>query len=281
MTASMEDWDPLILAVAPNGARKTKADHKRVPITPEELAATARDCHKAGASLLHLHVRDDAERHSLDAGRYREAIAAVREAVGQDLIIQITTEAVGLYDRHQQMNCVRAVEPEAVSLSVRELVPDAEAEEEASHFMAWLDEAGISPQFILYDVEDLRRFNDLTERGIIPARRHFVLFVLGRYSQDMTSHPSELLPFLEANSKAHIWAVCAFGPRECACAAAAAALGGHARVGFENNLHLPSGGTAPDNAALVRAAAAAAKTIGRPLADAATAREMLAFPQDS
>lgn len=276
MTMTTDGWDPLILAVAPNGARKTKADHKRVPITPDELAVTARDCHKAGASLLHLHVRDDSERHSLDAGRYREAIAAIREAVGQDLIIQITTEAVGLYDRHQQMDCVRAVEPEAVSLAVRELVPDAEAEAEAGRFMAWLDEANISPQFILYDAEDLRRFNDLTERGIIPARRHFVLFVLGRYSQDMTSHPVEMLPFLEANTKAHTWAICAFGPRECACAAAATALGGHARIGFENNLHLPSGGTAPDNAALVRAAAAAAKAMGRPLADAATARELLA-----
>lgn len=277
MSQTHGTWEPLILAVAPNGARKTRADHPQLPITPEQLAETAKACREAGASLLHLHVRDDAERHSLDPGRYREASAAVREAVGQDLILQVTTEAVGLYDRHQQMDCVRALEPEAVSLAVRELIPDADAEAEAASFLAWLDEAGILPQFILYDDQDVLRFNDLVERRVIPSHRHFVLFVLGRYSKDMTSHPLELLPFVEANSKGFRWAVCAFGPRECACAGAAAALGGHARIGFENNIYLPNGETAPDNAALVRAAAETARSMGRPLADADTARRMLAL----
>ncbi|NBB83711.1 MAG: hypothetical protein GVY28_09935, partial [Alphaproteobacteria bacterium] len=66
---------PCLLMVAPNGARKTKADHPALPIGPAELAATAVACRDAGAAAIHLHVRDEAGGHSLDAGRYREAIA--------------------------------------------------------------------------------------------------------------------------------------------------------------------------------------------------------------
>ena len=82
------------------------------------------------------------------------------------------------------------------------------------------------------------------------------------------SEPADLLPFLAAHDGATPWAVCAFGPREAACALTAAALGGHMRVGFENNLFLPDGTLAPDNAALVRNAAAGAALCGRELASA-------------
>ena len=85
-------FPPVFLAVAPNGARKTKADHPALPITPAELAATAAACAEAGAAMIHLHVRDADQRHSLDVEAYRAAIAAVRSAVGEDLVIQATSE---------------------------------------------------------------------------------------------------------------------------------------------------------------------------------------------
>lgn len=267
-------WDPLLLAVAPNGARKTKADHPTLPITPAELAETARRCVAAGAAMIHLHVRDAAEAHSLDVGRYREATDAVREACGEDIVIQVTTEAVGRFTPQEQMACVRELVPEAASFAVRELVPDAAAEPEAGRFFAWVREAGIQAQFILYAPEDLARFEDLVARGVLPPGPHFLLFVLGRYAKDQTSEPAELLPFVQANRAGHPWAVCAFGPKETACALTAAALGGHARVGFENNLFLPDGEVAPDNAALVAAVARGAAALGRPLADAAAARRL-------
>ena len=92
------DWQPLVLAVAPNGARKTKADHPALPIGPEELAETAKACAGAGASMIHLHVRDAEGQHSLDVGRYLAATEAIRAAVGEDLVIQIlNTEAQSGY----------------------------------------------------------------------------------------------------------------------------------------------------------------------------------------
>ena len=276
MTVSPPDWPPLILAVAPNGARKTRADHPALPIAPDEIAGTAAACLEAGAAMIHLHVRDRDEGHTLDVGAYQAAIAAVRGAVGDRLVIQATTEAVGIYRPEQQMAMVRELRPEAVSLAVRELVADEAAEPAAAEFLAWLREAGILPQFIVYSAEDLERFDALIDRGVVPEGRHFLLFVLGRYTAGQTSAPSDLLPFLAANRREHPWAVCAFGPREAACALAAATLGGHARVGFENNLCLPDGTVAPDNAALIAAAAAGAAAMGRPLADAAQARAMMA-----
>ena len=268
-------WSPLLLAVAPNGARKTKADHPALPITPEEIGRTAAACAEAGAAMIHLHVRDRDLKHTLDADAYREAIAAVRRETGGRMVIQVTSEAVGLYTPDQQMTMVREVRPEAVSLAVREIVPDAAHEAPAARFLSWLTAEEILPQYILYSEEDVARFDDLIDRGIVPAGPQSVLFVLGRYTPGQRSSPSDLLPFLQANTAGHTWSVCAFGPRETACAVTAAGLGGHARVGFENNLQLPDASIAPDNAALVAAAAAGASAIGRPLADADTARTIM------
>lgn len=271
---SVANWEPMLLAVAPNGARKTKADHPALPITPDELAETAERCVEAGAAMIHLHVRDDEGAHSLDAGRYREATAAIRKRCGKAIVVQVTTEAVGRFSPSEQMDCVRALVPEAASFAVRELVPDGAAEPAAQSFFAWVREAGIQAQFILYSPDDLARFDDLVARGVLPPGPHFLLFVLGRYAKDQTSEPIELLPFIQANTAGHPWAVCAFGPKETACALTAAALGGHARVGFENNLLLPDGTRASDNAALVAAVAQGARCLRRPLSDAAMARRL-------
>lgn len=271
---SVQDWEPLFLAVAPNGARKTQKDHPALPITATELAATAKSCQAAGASMIHLHVRDDQGAHSLDAGRYREAIQAIREACDDGIVVQVTTEAVGRFTPAEQMACIRDLVPEAASFAVRELIPDAAAEAEAQRFFFWVREAGIQAQFILYSPEDVARFEDLVARGVLPPAPHFLLFVLGRYSEGQLSSPRDLLPFIGANSLNSPWSLCAFGPKETACAIAAAALGGHARVGFENNSLLPDGTVAPDNAALVSAVARGADAIGRPLGSAAQLRRL-------
>jgi uncharacterized protein (DUF849 family) len=265
----------LIIAIAPNGARKTKADHPALPMTAPELAETAATCLEAGASMIHLHVRNKDGGHTLDADTYRQATRAIRDAVGNDIIVQVTSEAVGIYGPEAQMAMVRDVKPEAVSLAIREIVPDAAHESGAGEFLHWMYREHISPQYILYSDDDVLRFQDLIRRGVIPGDRHFVLFVLGRYSAGQISSPDDLLPFLGVKGSGMEWAVCAFGPRESACVLMAAALSGHARVGFENNLYLSNGSEAPDNAALVTQVADGAALLGRPVADADTARAIL------
>ncbi|WP_413707414.1 3-keto-5-aminohexanoate cleavage protein [Ralstonia sp. Ralssp110] len=269
---------PIAIAVAPNGARKTHADHPALPITPDELAACARQCVEAGAAMLHLHVRRPDGTHSLEPGDYRPAIAAVQRAVGDALVIQITTEAVGIYAPEQQMASVRVLQPEAISAALRELVPDAAYEAEAARFFGELAATRTAIQYILYSADDVVRYRDLRARGVLPETPHWVLFVLGRYSAGQRSDPTDLLPFLQAwadggDVTANVpWAMCAFGPREAECALTAALLGGHARLGFENNMALPDGSTAPDNAALVTNLRRHLDALHRPLASAADVR---------
>lgn len=273
--ADAADWPPLIIAVAPNGARRTKADHPALPMTPDEIARDAAACLDAGACMVHLHVRDRQGRHTLDVELYREATAAIRRAVGERVIVQATSEAAGLYRAEEQMAMVRALRPEAVSLAMRELVPDGH-EKGAGEFFAWLAHEGILAQYILYSSEEVVRFADLRRRGVVPGNSVFVLYVLGRYAPGQASQPRDLLPFLAAAGGAgDPWAFCAFGAREGAAAMMVAALGGHVRVGFENNLWLSDGRLAPDNAALVAQVAAGAGLLARPLADAAGARALL------
>lgn len=247
------------LSVAPNGARKTQRDHAMLPIAPAELAACAKSALDSGAAMIHMHVRDEHDGHSLDVERYRAASAAVREAVGRELVIQLTTEAVGIYRPDQQIAMVHALKPEAVSVAIREVLPDDSHLAAATTFFQWMHDTSIIAQYILYDVTDVEKYIALRQSGAIKPGRHWVLFVLGRYSVGQVSSPDDLLAFVRAWQGAAIaggaphWAVCAFGKQEADCALAALLLGGHARIGFENNMYLPDGQIASDNAALLDA----------------------------
>ena len=185
-------WEPVGVMVAPNGARRTKRDHPALPMTTSEIARCAAACREAGAAAVHVHVRDAEGRHVLDADLYREATAAIRREVGRGLVVQATTEAVGRYTAAEQMALVRDLRPEAVSMAVRELIPDAGAEREAASFLAWMSREPITPQFILYSAEDLARFDDLRRRGVVPDAFTDVLYVLGRYAEGQQSGPRPL-----------------------------------------------------------------------------------------
>jgi uncharacterized protein (DUF849 family) len=251
------------IAVAPNGGRKTKADHPLLPTTVAELARAAAECVDAGAAMIHLHVRDAEGLHLLDAEAYRAAIAGVCQAVGDRLVVQITSESMGRYELGEQMAVVLETNPEAVSLALREFAPEPKDERLFGDFLARLKRMRVWPQIILYSPEEAVRLAAMKRRGAIPFEEIAVLYVLGRYALLRTAAPSDLLPFLvpDAPRFAH-WSVCAFGRREAACVTAGALLGGHVRVGFENNFWLPDGERAATNGELVAAVARALADLG-------------------
>ncbi len=265
------------MAVAPNGGRRTKADHPALPLTPDELARTARECLERGASVIHLHVRDAEGRHCLDPEAYRAAIARILEAVGDRLVVQITSESLGRYSPGQQKDAVLMTNPEAVSLALRELAPEKADERGFGEFLGRLKQQRIWPQIILYSTEDAERLGAMRKQGLVPFEQLSVLYVLGRYSIIRVASPRDLLPYLAPEMpRFESWSVCAFGRRETACATAAALLGGNARVGFENNLTLPDGARAASNADLVEALVHALEAVGLKTQTADGLREEIA-----
>jgi 3-keto-5-aminohexanoate cleavage enzyme len=242
------------IAVAPNGGRKTKADHPAVPLSAAELARTAAECLEAGAAMIHVHVRAADGSHLLDADAYREATAAIRAETGDRMIVQITSEALGRYGPAAQRAVVREVRPQSASLALRELVPDDSEEKAFAELLSWMKAEHVVPQIILYTPEEASRLSDMIRRGLVPGDDIPVLYVLGRYTEKQMSEPADILPFLA---------------RETACVTAAALLGGHIRVGFENNLWLPDGSVAASNAEIVAATAAAVAATGLQTGDTA------------
>jgi 3-keto-5-aminohexanoate cleavage enzyme len=268
---------PFAIAVAPNGARRTKADHPRLPMTAAEIARDAADALAAGAAMIHLHVRDVAGAHTLDAALYREAVAAVRKAVGDDLVVQVTTEAVGRYTPDEQVAVIDALQPESVSIALREILPENGDERVAAALFEGMEKAGTLHQIIVYEAAELARLDALAARGVLPDGPLAMLAVLGRYTQQGATD-GELEAFLSAGIVRHQWMLCAFGPRETEFMALASQAGGHARVGFENNLWLPDGSLAPDNAAIVAATVVAAGECARGVAKAADLRRLWRVP---
>lgn len=226
------------IMVAPNGARLTKQDHPGLPVTIPEIVTAVRESAAAGADGAHLHVRDAAQRHVLDAGLYREVLCELSQGL-PGFYVQITTEANGRYTPNEQRALVRALRPKAVSIALREIT-DQMDETVTRDFFDECQAEDISVQHILYDLTDIAELKKLVDQGIVPGDALKALIVLGRYlDARQTSMPDDLVAPARALTTAFPgvdWAVCAFGAKETACLVAARDIGGKARIGFENNL---------------------------------------------
>lgn len=223
--------------VAPNGARLTTNDHPHIPVTIEQIVNTAIECKANGADGIHAHVRDNDQKHILDAGLYKELLTELERKI-PNFYVQITTEAVGQYTSQEQRQLVRDVMPKAVSFSVAEMMEDTN-DFVAKEFYHWAYEADIKIQHIFYSTKDVARFFNLTKAGVIPKQTHQLLFVLGKYTENKQSLPKDLDPYLTAIKLIEPsvdWAICAFGVRETDCLQYATQRGGKVRIGFENNV---------------------------------------------
>lgn len=245
------------ITVAPNGARLQSQGHANVPLTITQTAACARACFDAGAQGVHLHVRDAAGGHSLDAGLYRAAIAAVTEAAPQ-MTIQITTEAAGIYSVAEQLALLQDLGPSAASIAVREI---ARSPELARQVYASAAALGTQVQHILYGPSCFEQLEVWQANGTIPPQMRDAIVVLGQYHPPRAGAAHELDPMLElARAAALDLTVCAFGAQEQACLRAAAKAGCDLRIGFENNTLSPDGLPWPDNATAVAALVHALET---------------------
>jgi len=265
-----------ILAVAPNGAYKQKADHPAVPLHLDEIVQAAVAAQQAGATLLHLHLRDQNLQHSLDPQQYLRTLAAIKDHTDDKLILQITSEAAGIFAPEQQIKTIRTVNPECVSIALRELIPDDAAIGQAQALFHWCAEQACRAQFILYSIDDLLTYFNYVERDVIPDAPHSVLFVLGRYHRHGQSSLSDLQPFLDSIHLLNVpWMVCAFGASEQNMVLEAAAHGGHCRIGFENNLLRSDASVSRDNTQQISDLITTADTQQIKMADISRTRTIL------
>lgn len=272
---------PYVIMVAPNGARRTKLDHPELPITEREIVEAVAESRSAGAHAAHVHVRDGDGNHVLDAALYISLTKALRARCGEDFIVQITTEAVGRYTPEQQRVLVDEVEPQAVSIALRELFVETSDLSTNRAFLHWARSQSIAIQWILYTPDEVETLASLIAQGVVPERPNPMLFVLGRYAIDQQSDPCDILPFLSARDQQSAlrnehWSVCAFGSAETACLTTALTLGGDVRVGFENSLWNPDGSQAHSNGERVHDINYIANELGLPAATMAQAHNALA-----
>ena len=253
----MTDIPPLPdVMVAPNGARRGKADHPAIPLTQAETVQTAIACQAAGADGIHVHIRDDTGRHLLDAERYHAVLKALKEAV-PDMYLQVTSEAADRYGADVQQAMVRALTPRFVSVAMREIVRSEADWADATDFYAWSLANNVHIQHILYSPGEVEQFLKAVDAGKIPGELFQLQFVLGTYDGTEVSDPANLHRFLDLLVKAPSqmtfdWMLCAFGKAETTCLVQAAREGGKLRVGFENSLWNSDGQIATDNAERVR-----------------------------
>jgi uncharacterized protein (DUF849 family) len=267
--------EKVIVIVAPNGARRTQKNHQHLPLTAREVAEDTLLNSQVGATMVHAHARKMDASHSLEIDDNHRLYAAIRETVGDKVVVQLTTEAVGIYPVEQQMAMIKAVQPEAASFGLRELIqPDSDLEQ-VRDFFHWVAQQGIIAQYILYSAEEVIRYHQLKEMAILPPDRHHLLFVLGRYTEGQYSAPRDLFPFIVEHKDDTPWAMCAFGRDEHRCVSAALSLGGDVRVGFENNLYNMRGHIAYNNAVLVKQVVDTASSMGREIMSAAEFRQLL------
>ncbi|MEP1961523.1 3-keto-5-aminohexanoate cleavage protein [Tateyamaria sp.] len=242
------------LMVAPNGARRGKSDHPQLPVTDDEVVQTAIACHAAGADGVHLHIRDAAGAHLLDAPRYQALLDRLKDTV-PGMYLQVTSESAGQYTAQEQRGMMRALRPAHVSVAMREMVRGPEDWAKAHGFYAWALENAVDVQHILYSPKEVAAFVDAVLRGQVPGDRLLIQLVQGSYaegSEGALDLDLYLAEFDRVEDRVFDWMLCAFGKSETASLVHAARLGGKARAGFENALHHSDGTLAVDNASRIR-----------------------------
>jgi 3-keto-5-aminohexanoate cleavage enzyme len=265
-----------LITVAPTGAESAKADVPALPVTVEEVVATARDCERVGASVIHLHVRDAQTRPTLDLGRVREVVAAVREST--DLVLQLSSGGA-VTDPFDARLAVLDAGPDAASLTLGTVNFGRDVFSNPWDLIVELhtqmQQRRIVPEYEVFDLGQLATLARLLDRHGPPyGGRVHVDLVMGvpggmpGTAQALTA----CLPFLPAGTT---FAATGVGRTSLPVMLAALSAGGHLRVGMEDTLTYAPGEPVRDNAQLVARAAGLARIAQRPPLSTDDARTFL------
>ncbi|GCD90635.1 3-keto-5-aminohexanoate cleavage protein [Nocardioides sp. LS1] len=269
--------DRILITVAPTGAETAKADCPQLPTTLEELVATAQECQAAGAAMIHVHIRDDDHRPTLDLGRLTATVEALHEAT--DLVVQLSTGG-SVHDPLEDRLKVLDARPDSCSLTMGTTNFGDDVFSNPWPFVCELyqlsQEREVVPEFELFDLGQVHALRRLIDRYGLPygGRVHCDLVMGVPGGMDGTAD-SLVAAVASMPPEVTSWSATGIGRSTLAVALAALSKGGHLRVGMEDVLTISRGVPVESNAQLVERAVALAALAQRTPATPAEARALL------
>ncbi|MBP2475845.1 uncharacterized protein (DUF849 family) [Crossiella equi] len=280
MTAASSPTTGTLITVAPTGAEHEKAEVPNLPVTLDELVRTAADCQRVGAGLIHVHIRDDDALPTLDLGRLKETVDALRTET--DLVVQLSTGGA-------------VTDPEEHRLAVLDALPDS-----ASCTMGtvnfgdnvfmnrWefivelhkrMQERHIVPEYEIFDLGQLTSLQRLLDQYGLPAGGHVHVDLVMGVPGGMPGDTATLTAALRLLPEGATFSATGVGRSTLPVLLASLSTGGHLRVGMEDTLSYARGERVRDNAQLVARAAAVSRIAQRPPLTPEQARELLGVRQ--
>jgi 3-keto-5-aminohexanoate cleavage enzyme len=266
------DKTPMIIMVAPNGARLLKDKNPATPISPAEIAADVVDCAGAGAAMAHIHAREPDGQPSDSVEIYREIVARIREK--SDIVLQLSLGTIGW--GVDQALAPLALAPQAVSFPMRAFnEAEGDIPDDIREMAVRIKAAGVTPELDIASPATIAGANRLIELGLVARPVCFGVNV--KEPETMREGAQLLLDFTRAIHADSQWWIAKGGRHGLGLRALAIELGGHVRCGFEDSyLDYHSGELAASNASQVEKVARLGASLGRPLATPADVRRLLA-----
>ena len=279
----------LILSAALTGAATNRNHCPYIPYTPKELGKEAKRAVDSGASIVHIHAREDDGTPSWRTEVFQQIQEEVRKRC-PDVIINFSTGAIGL-SKEERMKHIPVTKPDMAAFNMGSM-NYAIFSKKAKRFF-WdgvfensfttmqyvvkiMAENGVTPEMECFDTGHIRNAEPLKMMGLIPdnACYSLVMGVMG----GIPATPENLIHQIKQVPEGAYWQCIAISRVQWQLAAIATAMGGNFRVGLEDNFYLPNGEMAKSNGALVEAGATLARMTGRTVASIAETREMLNIP---
>ncbi|WP_432834502.1 3-keto-5-aminohexanoate cleavage protein [Dactylosporangium sp. CA-092794] len=268
-----------LITVAPTGAESRKSDVPALPVTLEELVAAGRDCEAVGAGVIHVHLRDDDAEPTLDLGRLKDAVAALRAETG--LIVQLSTGGA-VTDSEEDRLRVLDARPDMASCTMGTVNFADDVFLNRWAFIVELhtrmQERGIVPEYEIFDLGQLTNLRRLLDRHGLPAGGHVHVDLVMGVPGGMPGTVSALAA-CEAAIKdlpeGTTFSATGIGRASLPVLLASLAAGGHLRVGLEDTITYAKGQPVESNAQLVARASGFARLAQRPPMSPGDARELL------
>jgi uncharacterized protein (DUF849 family) len=283
-----------MISCAVTGSADTPGRNPAVPVTPEQIARSSIDAAKAGAAIVHIHVRDPkTTKPSMDGALYREVVERIRDS-GTDVLINLTTGpgARFMHDDkdpskpsadstlrgpEDRVRHVVELKPEICSLDMGSLnMGDRVFINTPKHLQSMaiaIKDAGVLPELEVFETGHLLLAKRFIENGYVKAPGMFQICLGISWGQPATPQAMQYMQSLLPQGSP--WFAFGISLYQFPMVAQAVLLGGHPRVGMEDNIYLEKGVLAPSNAALVEKAAKIIEMLGEQVATPSDARQML------